>query len=445
MYFVMSDEADSFSPLRNYRMARSEHRARSHDAGHESTPADAPPPPQHPLIPRGQAPLLATAEDLEELLAHLRSAGSFAYDSEFIGELTYIPKLCVIQVATTQRVALIDPLAGLDLSEFWKLICDERVEKIVHAGQQDLEPVFRHLEGQRPANVFDTQIAAGFAAMSYPAALGKLVRELIGAWIGKGLTFSHWDKRPLSAMQLRYAADDVRYLPALRAQIGQRLEQRGHTAWVQEECAALCDPALYYFDAETQCRRVRGSQALSGIGLGILHELVVWRNAAAMKHDMPPRSFLRDEILVDLARNPVTSVEKLSRVRGLPRPVEETYGSQIVQAIARAAAPPPQEAAVLQHAPVEETPSDKFRADSLWALLQTLSLGCGIDPNLVASRQEIVHLYRCRNDEVEPDDLRVLFGWRRQAVGELLLQIARGQKTAQIAWETDGLKIRENT
>src|SRR5262249_48948952 len=153
--------------------------------------------------------------------------------SEFIGELTYVPKLCVIQVATTERVELIDPLADIDLTPFWELIADETVEKVVHAGLQDIEPVVRILN--RPAaNVFDTQIAAGLAGMTYPLSLSKLVYELVGYKLGKGLTFSHWDQRPLSASQLRYAADDVRYLPAARAELARRLERLHHVAYAAE-------------------------------------------------------------------------------------------------------------------------------------------------------------------------------------------------------------------
>src|SRR5687768_5994126 len=121
------------SNARRARYARSQYRAQSHDAGHAAEQDDAPDesgPSRHALAPRGAASVVTTQEGLIELVAHLRESGSFGYDSEFIGELTYIPKLCVIQVASATRVALIDPLAGLELREFWELIADPSVEKI---------------------------------------------------------------------------------------------------------------------------------------------------------------------------------------------------------------------------------------------------------------------------------------------------------------------------
>src|SRR5436190_18861228 len=154
----MNRPNESSRSARSVPYSRSAHRARAHDAAHADDAA-APPPtriPDHPLIPRGGAELVVTPDELDELIAHLREAGQFAYDSEFIGELTYHPKLCLIQVASAARVSLIDPLAEIDLKEFWELLCDPAVEKIVHAGDQDVEPVSRNI-GKEPANLFDTQ------------------------------------------------------------------------------------------------------------------------------------------------------------------------------------------------------------------------------------------------------------------------------------------------
>src|SRR5277367_377075 len=153
---------------RTVRSPRYQHRAASHEQAHsDSSGIEQTRHREHPLASQNSPQLITRADELTELLESLRKAGSFSYDSEFIGELTYLPKLCLIQAASTTRIALIDPLAELDVRPFWELVADPTVEKIVHAGQQDVEPVFRAL-GKPAANLFDVQIAAGFAGLGYP-------------------------------------------------------------------------------------------------------------------------------------------------------------------------------------------------------------------------------------------------------------------------------------
>jgi ribonuclease D len=385
----------------------------------------------HALACKDRPQLITRQEELSELLQSLKSGGSFAYDSEFIGELTYLPKLCLIQAASSTRIALIDPLADLDLRPFWELVADTSVEKIVHAGLQDVEPVFRSL-GKPPANLFDTQIAAGFGGVGYPLSLSKLVLALVGAKLGKGLTFSHWDRRPLTDHQLRYAADDVRYLPAVRHKIGKRLAGDRRADWAREESASLADPALYVFDPKTQWMKIRGAGALPPLNQAILRELTRWRDRAAQSEDVPPRSLARDEILLDMARSPIDAVEDLNRVRGLPRPVEAKYGAGIVQATQTAKSLPPDQ---WPDVPIyEPAAEEKFRADALFYAAQCLCAGQGIDPSLVTSRQEIGEFYHIHLSGRIPDDLRILRGWRREALGQRLLALLNGQTPVTLQW-----------
>jgi ribonuclease D len=407
-------------------------RSRSHDSAHENEiESQAHPKVDHPMVNHDAPHFVDTPEKLAELIAHLRAAGRFAYDSEFIGELTYVPKLCLIQVASAERVALIDPLVGLELNPFWELLADPAIEKIVHAGAQDIEPVARHIN--RPAaNVFDTQICAGFTGLAYPVSLSKLVLHLIGAKLGKGLTFTHWDQRPLSSMQLKYAADDVRYLVAVREIITSQLEKLGHTDWAKAECDSLCDPTHYTFDAETDYLRIRGGGGLPGRNQAVLRELARWRNVMARELDVPPRSFLKDEILLDMARTPIKSVDKLDRVRGLPRPVEQDHGEEIVAITAKAMLTPVDELPDVKD--YEPTPQQRFRADALFAAFQCICSGRSVDPSLLASRQDIGELYRTVTSGEPTAKIKLLEGWRREAAGDAVLALLRGQLGLNLAW-----------
>ncbi|MDP9175011.1 MAG: HRDC domain-containing protein [Planctomycetota bacterium] len=419
------------------RSSRFHHR--SHSDAHAHADSGAPETPrnfQHPLVTNQAPQLIASQHDLLELIQHLRAERTFAYDSEFIGELSYVPKLCLIQAATASRVALVDPLADLDLRPFWELVADASIEKVVHAGEQDVEPVFRAID-RPPANLFDTQIAGGFIGLGYPLALSKLVFAVLGLRLSKGLTFTHWDRRPLSDHQLRYASDDVRYLPAARHEMGKRLDALGHTQWAMEESAGLAEPSLHRFDPDSQFLKLRGAGALPPRNLAILRELTICRDECAQQDDVPPRTFLKDEILLDLARAPVDSVEGLARVRGLPRPAETAHGAQLIAAIARGKnLPADQLPEIRSHEP---TPQEKFRADALCFTAQSLCAGRQIDPNLATSRQEIGELYRqASSDNVDPE-LRILRGWRRSAVGEHILGLLKEEVELSLRWKEEAL------
>ncbi len=410
------------------------HRSRSHHAAHlDDDPLEDVP--EMALVHRGDPVLVTTDEALAQLLATLRDDGSFAYDSEFISEQSYHPRLCLVQVASSSTLALIDPLAGLDLTPFWELLADPSVTKIVHAGDSDIEPVARHLK--RPAaNVFDTQIGAGFAGLPFPVSLKKMLAEFTGAHLGRDLGFSNWQQRPLSAVQLRYAADDVRYLPAAHRQMLARLETLGHAGHAEEECAAACAIARFGFNPHTHYLRVRGGNLLSPHSQAVLKELTVWRDAAARRHDKPARAFLKDEVMVELARERSGSIAELARVRSLPKAIAEEFGADIVAAAAQARSLPKSE---LPAAEPEQAAADRFRADALFAVLQCLCAGSSLDPGLVASRKDFDRFYRhVAHGAGEAPSL--LQGWRREAVGELLQSFVRGQSGLTMAWEDGALR-----
>lgn len=424
------------------------HRARSHAEGTLAASQEAPPDIlRHPLVPQGEPELVADAAALADALAHARAAGSFAYDTEFIGELSYHPKLCLVQLATASRVFVVDPLAGLDLMPLWELIVDPSVEKIVIAGAQDLEPAFRHA-GRPPANIMDVQVAAGFCGLPYPLSLARLVEEVVGVSLGKHLTFTHWDQRPMSPDHLRYAADDVRYLPAARAMLAEALEELGHAAWAAQECRVLCEGALYRFDSDVQYLRVQGHGSLRPRQLAVLRELTAWRDQAARQQDLPPRALVKDDVLVALARLAPPAVKDLNEVRGLPRPVEEAYGAEIVAAVARGQAAKPGE---LPPAPdARESPRDKLRIDSLVHALSAYGFGRRIDPALVATRAEVAACYRAArsggppnathrvgNPSPLPAGLRLAQGWRKEFLGSLLGDFLGGRTQIRLAW-SDG-------
>lgn len=375
--------------------------------------------PDDPLIPRGSPDLIEDGKAFDDLLAELRESGRFAYDSEFIGEQSFYPRLCLIQVATARRVALIDPLPGFDITAFWQLVADPAVEKVVHAGGQDLEPVVRHLNGTRPRAVFDTQIAAGFVGIRYPISLTGIVAEFLGVELGKGSKFSQWDRRPLSANQHRYAANDVRFLLAIHARLKQRLSEFNNHDAAAHECDALCEPSLYQFDPWQQAMRVRGTRYLSPREMVLLTALVAWRQEAARAADVPPRTYLGDGVLMELSRNPPSKHEELAELRHFPRPIHREQGPRLIEIIDEARKRDRRTLPQSAHLS-EETPEEKASIAALWERVQQSCRDHGIDPTLFGSRRELSALVRLMAKGHVNGESRLLKGWRDRIAGHLL-------------------------
>lgn len=418
---------------------RRRHRQAQHDQAHahgEDAADDSLP--EITGVFRGAPELIESQGPLDAVVARLKGAGSFAYDTEFIGEMSYRPLVCLIQVATDDFIALIDPLApGIDMSGFWALLKDSSVHKIVHAGEQDLEHAWRANDGAC-ANVLDTQIAAGFIGLSYPASLAKLIGEFTGIKLQKGFTFTDWSLRPLSASQLKYAADDVRYLPAIERAILEKLNQLGRLEWAIEECEGRCTDGKPGFDPETAWTRVRGGQSMDGRSLNILKLLVAWRDECAQHADVPARTFLKDEILVDICKSRPKVPEKLQTIRHLPRPVIEHHGAEILGMVEQGLAMPAQKRS--EEEMDEPGLTERFRLDGVWSTAQLMCAGQSLDPALVASRQETLDAYRKleRNRDVSSE--RLFQGWRSAAIGDALRQIANGSFELDAKWTKGSLK-----
>src|SRR5262249_40396422 len=155
--------------------------------------------------------------------------GRFALDTEFVSEETFEPILCLLQLATRDRLAVIDPLAVRDLSPLWALVNDPSIEVVMHAAGEDLR--ICHLKtGALPQRVFDVQIAAGLVGLSYPLSLVNLVCQVLSTSLSGSETRTDWRHRPLSPAQLKYALDDVRYLLDLADSFSARLRQLGRTS-----------------------------------------------------------------------------------------------------------------------------------------------------------------------------------------------------------------------
>ncbi len=197
-------------------------------------------------------------EELTACCAELAKCPHFGFDTEFVGEDTYHPSLCLVQVATPDCLYLIDPLTAGPLDAFWQLVVDPARIVVVHAGREEVR-LCRLWTGRAPGNLFDLQLAAGLAGLAYPLGHGTLVHQVLGMQMTKGETLTEWRHRPLTSGQIRYAFDDVRYLLPLWQRLSERLEKLGRADWAREEFARLAVNAAPDEPATEKWRKLAAS------------------------------------------------------------------------------------------------------------------------------------------------------------------------------------------
>lgn len=354
--------------------------------------------------------LLADPHALEDCVAGW-PAVALALDTEFMRERSYHPRLCLVQLAVAGDIVLADPLAIPGLAALVPALTAPAQPKIVHAARQDIEALLP-VTGTPLAPVFDTQLAA--ALLGFPAQIGygELVRRMLGIELHKGHARTDWTRRPLSPEQLHYAVEDVLHLPALAELLDERLVAAGRRGWLDEDAAALADPALYRAVPAEAWRRLRGLERLDPSGRAVARVLAAWREERALARDLPRGWILADAALLELARVRPATLARLAELEVLPRGTLERRGTALLQLIAGATVGDED-----RNDNGAERP-DAARQRQIRALQERLGMiatELEIVPEVLATRRELAALARGVRD------VPVLSGWRRAVVGEPLL------------------------
>ena len=380
-----------------------------------------------------QEDYITSSAALERLCKQLRSSPRLALDTEFVGEDSFIPKLELIQVATPEVAAVIDFPAvqsNGSLAPLWEIICDPHIEKVVHAGRQDLDLFALHA-GAIPKPFFDTQIAAAMLGFGAQVAYANLVQRIHGTKLAKAHTFTNWSARPLSADQIAYAAEDVQFLLPIYSHLQKRLHALGRSEWAQEEFSRL-ETTVGEKNKEPLDRyqRIRGWENLKPRHAAVLRDLAAWRETEARRRNMPRGRVMRDEVLLQLARHPPKSVDDLRGFRGLHSSEIERNGVHLIATITASLALPP---SAWPEVPRERKPEPESigLVELLQAVLKARATEAEIAPTLLATSADLQALVEAK-EKKRSVDLPLLRGWRRQLVGDLLIQILDGKVTVSV-------------
>jgi ribonuclease D len=376
---------------------------------------------------------LAGDADVAEAAAGARRVGRLGIDTEFMSEGRYRALLCLVQVAVDApgdgepRIYLIDSLTGVNVGPLAALLGDPSIEIVLHAGRQDVAILRRAWQTQLN-NIFDTQIAAGFAGASAQAGYGNLLGAVLGQRVGKTASYTRWDARPLTGEQLGYAAEDVAHLLQLADEIQRRLRDSGRLEWAQEECRRL-ESATDERDPDTAWERLPRIGQLDPRSRAVAQSLAAWRERTASELDRPVGSIVADPALVELAKRRPSSTGALEQIRGLHPPTIKRRGEAILNAIQRGLDSPP---IPRDEARARSEPGDAPLIALAEALLRARSLEAGLAYELIASRAELELIVgAARRNEPEPD-VRTLSGWRRELVGDDLSDLLAGRSAVSV-------------
>jgi ribonuclease D len=358
---------------------------------------------------------VADQATFESIVDELCTEPRYAIDTEFHRERTYYPKLALVQIGWGGRIVLIDPLA-IDVRSLRRLFASPSIA-VFHAAQQDLD-VLTHVCGAVPEFMFDTQIAAGFIGYSTPS-LASLLQGELNVAASKGDRLTDWLRRPLTAEQQQYAANDVAHLLELHDRLIASLVGRGRLEWAAEACEELRTRPAGAIDPEQAWLRLKDVRVLKAKARGVAQAVAAWRERRAAQADVPPRQILPDLAVLGISQKHPTTVAELSHARGVDeRHSRGALGTEIVAAVKDGLG-----------RDVSLPTSDGDDLDrSLRPAVTLVSAWVGevartekIDATLLATRNDLVSLLR--GDPAA----RLANGWRHELLGDGIRRLVEGR------------------
>lgn len=260
--------------------------------------------------------LIENTENLSLLCQRLSKENFVCVDLEFLRQHTYFAELCLIQIASPNEAAIIDPLAkDINLQAFFDLMQNPNIVKVFHSGRQDIEILY-NLTSKIPTPIFDTQIAASVAGFGESISYENLVNHILNISIDKSSRLSDWSKRPLSENQLSYALSDVTHLVLIYQHLKSWLEEQNRIDWIKDDIANICNENLYKINVYDAWQKMR-HRSHSPRFLTLLRELAAWRETRAINKNVPRHSFIKDELLLNICADCPQNKDDLTSVRGM--------------------------------------------------------------------------------------------------------------------------------
>ncbi len=367
--------------------------------------------------------IITTTKDLKETCERFAEEEFVTVDTEFLREKTFYPKLCLIQMASSDDEVIIDPLADatLDLTSFFDLMSHTATVKVFHSARQDIE-IVHNLGDVIPKPLFDSQVAAMVCGFGDSVSYEGLIRKLVGARIDKTSRFTDWSHRPLSEKQLSYAMSDVTHLRKAYQKLKTQLDNTGRESWLAEEMAVLENPDTYRQEPENAWKRLK-YKARKKRNQAAIMAVAAWREREAQTRDVPRNRVMKDEALGEIATQLPREPADFRRLRAVPRGFGESQQAfGLLKALKQALDGP------MDHVPdVRDEPFDQMAKPTAIIDILKVALKIASESNHVAQKliASVGDLERIAIDDDAP--VPALKGWRRELFGETALQLKHGR------------------
>ncbi|OUS73493.1 ribonuclease D [Pseudoalteromonas sp. A601] len=370
-----------------------------------------------------QYQLIQTQNQLNEFVEQIRNKPLLAIDTEFMRRRTLYPEVALVQVYDGEHLALIDPLAELSLFEFWEILRDENVLKVLHSPSEDIE-VFQKYAGFVPTPLFDTQFALQLLGRGNCMGFAHMVKALLDIDIDKSESRTNWLQRPLTQKQLDYAAADVYHLLPCFKIIIEQINEADYFQLVINETNLVAQKRAYQVPDDLLYKDIKNAWQLKPSELVILKELAAWRRNKAIRKNLALNFVVKEHNLVEIAKRKPTSLNALRNIPDVENIEVNRSGVEILKCI--------EQAKVIEVSQYPEQlkrlidfPAYKKVAKEIKQKITKVAKEQGIPEDVLASKKQINQLISWnwkltpeqRTTHIKPD---LLNSWRYDYVKEVL-------------------------
>ncbi|MBF0100472.1 MAG: ribonuclease D [Desulfobacterales bacterium] len=372
-------------------------------------------------------PLIDEQNSFDAMSLRLQQEPKIAIDIEADSMYHFKEKICLIQLATSTEIYIIDPLAISDMEPLKPIFANPSILKVFHGGDYDIRSLYRDFQIQVNP-LFDTELASRFCGIR-ESGLSSVLKKFFNIHLDKTFQKKDWSKRPLLDTMIDYAIKDVAYLLPLADILLKKLDTAERMDWIQEECDLLSKSRPAVKTDQPLFLKCKGIGKLSPQHLYVFEELLKYRMQLGEMKDRPVFKVMSNETLLDIAIKLPKSKRALEIIGSLSPKQLKMYGKSILEIV--------KQSSTIEHKDIPQYPKRSYEPDTpdltkrmnylkQWRDIQSKMLN--IDASLILNRAQMHEIsYHNPMDEVTLGQLNVLRQWQMRHFGQQILQALTGK------------------